>query len=183
MKSKILGLLAMGLLAGPMAADAVPVTWTLNGVILQGGTAGGSFVYDADGSVFSDIALTTSLGRTYTQFVGTSISAGLVFLQSGVESGSTIALGLTDITPALLTDAGGVLPINIDTTTANFAEFTCDALSECPLGFGTNVNNWQFGGVSTLTGVPRVSVPEPGSLALLGFGLAGLGLSRRRKAA
>jgi hypothetical protein len=63
--------------------------------------------------------------------------------------------------------------------------------------FGLGAEGYRFGldtlapvGYSGFDDVPmdfaiaeRVSVPEPGTLALFGLGLAGLGLSRRRLAA
>jgi len=48
--------------------------------------------------------------------------------------------------------------------------------------WGSLTNNWQ--GHLTITGETIVGeVPEPGTLAVLGLGLAGLGLTRRKRVA
>ena len=45
------------------AASATPLLWTLNGLVFDdGGTASGSFVYDADSHHFSAINLATTAG-------------------------------------------------------------------------------------------------------------------------
>ncbi|SDX25417.1 PEP-CTERM sorting domain-containing protein [Marinobacter mobilis] len=50
-----------------------------------------------------------------------------------------------------------------------------------PAGFA--IDNLRFGTGDQIVVPPVAGVPEPGSIALLGLGLAGLGLSRRKKQA
>jgi hypothetical protein len=64
----ILSLCALAIFcAVPGSVSAAPVTWTLQGVTFNdGGTASGSFVYDAQTNTYSAINITTTTGTTRT---------------------------------------------------------------------------------------------------------------------
>jgi hypothetical protein len=187
---KRLALLA--LLLAPASAFAVPVVWTLEGSLYQGGSAGGSFVYDADTHTVSDVLLATNSGSLsggldFTSFAGES-SYGLIFFQAGASNADpTIAFQLNGVYFGNLTNAGGVVTVNPSVGVGYFAEFLCGgSYGNCSNGFGTSVSNWVADGTSnTLTG--RVSgntdVSEPGTLALFGAAcFAMFFMTRRRRA-
>jgi len=159
--------LAGTLLAGPALAG--PLTWTLSNVTFDdGGTASGSFTYDADTNTLNNWAITTTGGSTLGGATYDSVSNPYGFTLSNADfffgaNGSLnpyLRLGTT----SGLTNAGGTVAL-----LTGFSSYEC-----------TNCGAYRLvTGGSVTTG----SVPEPAAWAMMvaGFGLVGFA-ARRQKA-
>ena len=152
-----------GMLLSSAPALAVPVLWSVEDVVFDdGGTASGTFVFDADTGVYSDIAITTTAGAVLSGApYGTPLSTLDPFLLSTFFADIGVDVLLDVFFVDALTNAGGA-------TSAEFVEF--DFLQgDARVGTGLVVS------IDEVT-----AVPEPGLLAVLG--LVALGVARRRRA-
>ena len=159
-------LIGMLFFAVSTAAFAAPVEWTLQDVQFEdGGTAYGSFTFDADLGQFSDVNVTTTSGTMFSGleydgchgFFGCTESAIVVGIDSDLNQWFGFALD------SPLTNAGGTRQLVIAPCQASCEIVDIDTGS---------VRNVVSGSVS--------AVPIPTAVWLFGSALAGLGFVRRR---
>ena len=174
-KSVLVGVaIGLSVLGFSQPASATPLTWNLVGVTFDdGGTATGSFVFDADTGLFSAISIVTSpdpaLGRGATYGVPGVGDATFFDTLTSLPAAGKDRLLFDLLTP--MTNAGGLIGINLGAGIPDL-ETTCpDDVCASP-GPGTRL-------IETGSVVSGVTIPEPSTLLLLGSGA--LVLRRRLK--
>ena len=149
-------------------------------------TPGAVTTFDATSASFS--LFIDPLLNTLKSFAGTSVSTANAGDDYLIGSASILASDLGVLVPPI----GGFFDLvfsNFTRTAAGASYFTAPNPFYVTVNVDGDFDNFNPTGTQTINGdfsavfVAPANVPEPGSLALLGLGLMGLGFVSRRKAA
>ena len=161
------------------SVHATPLTWTLNNAVFtDGGTATGSYIYDADTNSISNINIVTSAASPF----GGSLTYGFVaflppqfvvaYENSGPPYTGTLALVLALVSP--MTNLGGTIPFDLAAQPIAPYEGVCWD-TEC-----VGINPFRYFTSGSVTALAPAETPLPAALPLFVTGLAGIGVIAHR---
>jgi hypothetical protein len=167
-------LFTVPLLLVAASLQAAPVTWQIDSLLFDdGGSGHGSFTYDANTNIYSDIYIVTTQGSVLDGAVYEDLNP------SGIISGPTYLIMVESIEPDMtgvpgmqfgfateLTNAGGTISLAGPSFETFCGDLNCFTTAEPR-------RSLVVGQIS--------SVPVPAAVWLFGSALAGLGWMRRRK--
>lgn len=186
MKPDFLGGLAAAALMLFGTAHAVPISYDYTGIVTQtvgsigtavSNTIVGSFTYDPDSYSYGSVIFTASTGTfTTTNFASFQVHDGNGWDEQFLEDVGPAQAGFFfgDLSATALT-GNSIANLNFDLTAWTYHEVRYNEVAA-----GLITRGWT-GNITSI--IERsTSVPEPGTLALMGLGLAAIGSARRRRA-
>lgn len=177
--TRLMVLTFLWILTSAAPASAVPLLWNLDNVtFVGGGSASGSFIYDADSNSYSSVSVTTSGGGTSNAdfdfaFGGNALEVGLLRSSDAPDFSGSPLLRLEFIAP--LTDAGGIIGLVLNDFSSGAAGCVHP---DCIGSTSVAAGHFESGSVVAAGVAP---VPEPGTLALFAGPLLSLFWLRRRE--